>query len=303
MAVELRQFREEDVGLLQESVAHWIATAGTCGYCHPGGIVHRLSQLRVGQYPLGDLVQIWEDAGTPIAVALNFRFETAFDLFLAPAYRGSSIEYQLLAHAATTTQRYVDMLKQAEAVVTSDVYRCDTARQTLLAQLGFHEYRTWDWVTERSLTHALPSVELPAGFRIRHAAITDYQELVAAENDAFQGAVSAESYREQVMQKPGYLPEDVLVVVHETQQIVAFTHIWFDGHNRVGLFEPVGTCRAFQRRGLARALLLYGMEYMISKGMLSARIEHDASNQPALALYRELGFVRLYETCGYQKGR
>ena len=62
-------------------------------------------------------------------------------------------------------------------------------------------------------------------------------------------------------------------------QVAAFTVIWLDDRNRCALFEPVGTHPAFQRRGLARALMLHGLRVMAAAGMTRAVVEHDATNR------------------------
>jgi mycothiol synthase len=36
-------------------------------------------------------------------------------------------------------------------------------------------------------------------------------------------------------------------------------------------------------------------------GMETARVEHDAENAAASALYRGLGFIKKYETLGYRR--
>ena len=66
-------------------------------------------------------------------------------------------------------------------------------------------------------------------------------------------------YRDRVMLKPGYQPEHEIIVVAADGRLAAFTTIRLDNLNNVGLFEPVGTRPVFQRRGLARAMLLLSL--------------------------------------------
>ena len=69
----------------------------------------------------------------------------------------------------------------------------------------------------------------------------------------------------------------------------------------LGHFEPVGTRRAFRRRGLGRALLLQGLRELRRLGMETATVQHDAANLAARDLYRGLGFERRFETFGYRR--
>jgi mycothiol synthase len=71
--------------------------------------------------------------------------------------------------------------------------------------------------------------------------------------------------------------------------------------NKIGHFEPVGSHQDFRRRGLARAMMLHGLERMRTVGMDAATVEYDASNAPARHLYAGLGFVKRYETSGFRR--
>ena len=91
-----------------------------------------------------------------------------------------------------------------------------------------------------------------------------------------------------------------IVAVAPDGRVAAFTVIWFDGVNRVGLFEPVGTRPEYQRLGLARALMAEGLRRMSRAGMRRAIVEHQADNTAAASLYAGLAFHARYETHGYR---
>lgn len=295
-----RPYSDADLPRLQASLAAWTRDAGGCGYCHVGDLVHRIAGLR-GSRPIGELVQLWERDGSILGVALCFLFETAFDLFVCPPCRGGDLERVMLTSAYETTLGLVRGSGRGDTTVLSDVFRCDAPRRALLSRLGFEEYRLWDHVTECGLAEQPLAPRLPAGFTIRPATLADYGQLAVARNEAFGSGWSPEQYRDEVMLRPGYAPERELVVVDPVGTIAAFTVTWLDEVNRVGLFEPVGTRPRFQRLGLARALMLAGMAELRRLGMETARVQHDAANAAAGALYASLGFVRRYETLGYRR--
>jgi len=297
----MRSYQDEDLPDLQAALAGWILAAGWCGYCHPGDLAHRIYAGLRGKGPRGELVQVWEDGGGVAGVAICGRFDAAFDLFAAPLLRGGETELMMLRAASDTTRRHLARLGRPGEKVLSDVFSCDTRRTTQLARLGFAEYRRWDDITERDLAAPIPAPQLPPGWAIRPAALADHARLAAAHDDAFGDGWTPEQYRDEVMLRPGYDPGRELLVVAPGGAVAAFTIIWLDERTRVGLFEPVGTCRAFQRMGLARALMLHALELMRQSGMAIARVEHDMANAPAGALYRGLGFVKRYETVGYRR--
>lgn len=300
MALRRRDYRDQDLPAVQAALARWTAAAGRCGYCHVGDLPSRIYAGLRGRAPVGELVHLWEDGSAIVGVAINGRFDHAFDLFVSPAARGGPAELLMLRDAHTTTQAFVAGQGLAERSVITDVFSCDEVRRDLLAQLGFSEYRLWDHVTERDLVGEIAPPRLPAGYSLRHAASADYGQLAAVRNDAFDNGWTPEQYRDQVMAKPGYALERELLAVAPDGQIAAFTMIWLDQLNQVGLFEPVGVASAHRRLGLARALMLHGLAEMRRAGMRSAIVAHDATNLPARELYLSLGFTKRYETLGYQ---
>lgn len=300
MPIQPRPYADDDLPRVQAALAGWISDAGPCGYYHVGNLPHWIYATLRGRRPVGELVQVWEDGARVAGIAVCGLFDAAFQVFASPAHRGADAELAMLRAAAETTRRFLKDAGPGEAAVVTDVFGCDTTRMALLERLGFAQYRVWDQIAARSLAAPIPAPHLPDGFRIRHATLDDAAQLALARNDAFDGGWTPEQYRDAVMRRPGYRPERELVVVASDGQIAAFTVIWLDDVNKIGLFEPVGTVRAFQRRGLARALMLHALRVMRRAGMASASVGHEASNLAAGALYRGLGFSKQHETRGYR---
>ena len=299
MTITSRQYADEDLPRLQAALASWRRAAGLCGYCHVGDLPNRIYEGLPGR-PAGKLVRLWEDGSGIAGVAICLRFDTAFDVFTSPGLRGTDAELEMLRWAHETTRRHMVAAGRGDKPVVTDVFSCDRARMDLLKRLGFERDRLWDHLTERGLRGPIPAPEPPEGFTIRAATIDDAEQLAAVRTNSFDTKWSAEAYRDQVMRKPGYDPEREIVVVAPDGRIAAFTIIWLDELNKVGHFEPVGTHRDFQRRGLARALMLHGLRELRRRGMETATVQHDASNLPARNLYAGLGFQKRYETLGVQ---
>jgi mycothiol synthase len=282
---------------VQGALAAWVREAGACGYCHAGEVAHRIYENLRGRRPVGELVQVWEDGSAAVVgLAIALRLGSTFDVYVSPALRGGSAEAEMIEWAWETTRRFA----REPGDVGTDVFGCDAVRIEVLTRLGFERYRLWDHVRERSLTRPVPEPRLPPGFALRPATMADAEGLAEVRNGAFREDWTAETYRAEVMLKPGYRPERELTVVSPAGQVVAFAVTWLDAANRVGHFEPVGTHPAFRRRGLARALMRHGLRELRTLGMDRATIEHLADNVPALELYRGLGFEKRCETFGYR---
>jgi mycothiol synthase len=301
MSIEMRPYSDDDLPALQAALASWVAAAGDCGYCHVGDLPMRIYGGLRGVRPVGELVQLWQDGPQIVGLAINFLFGAAFCAYAHPAYRGGPAELAMLESAAATTQRLMREAASAEAAVITDVISCDTMRAALLRQLGFEHYRKWDHITERSLLEPHNASQSPAGFTLRPASLEDHAQLALAHNSAFGDDWTPDMYRDGLMRKPGYDPARELVAVTPDGQIAAFTIVWLDELNKVGLFEPVGTHQAFQRRGLGRALMSYGLDVMRQAGMERAVVEHNAENMAAHMLYQSLGFTKKYETLGFRR--
>ncbi|GAA1267158.1 hypothetical protein Psi02_08920 [Planotetraspora silvatica] len=296
----MRSYTDADMPRLQETVAAWIAEAGRCGYDHIGELPHRIYENLRGRRPVGDLVHIWEDASGVAGLAVNLRFGCAFDVFTSPALRGTPAEYEMVRAAYETTARH---MAEDETYVLTDLFDCDTTRIDLLVRLGFEHFRTWDDVDERDLGDAITVSGVPDGFVLRRARPGDADGLARARNHAFQDDWTGERYRTEVMRKPGYDPDREIVVEAPDGTIAAFTVYWTDDRNKIGHFEPVGTHRDFQRRGLARAVMSHAMVCMRDLGMTTVTVNHDAENLAARMLYASLGFEKKHETYGFRRVR
>lgn len=83
---------------------------------------------------------------------------------------------------------------------------------------------------------------------------------------------------------PDYRSELDLAVLTPGGEVAAFANFWFDAQNRIGILEPLGTVPAYQRQGLASALLGEGINRLRKMG---ARRLYGGAGQP---FYLEFGF-------------
>ncbi|MFC7547212.1 GNAT family N-acetyltransferase [Plantactinospora sp. GCM10030261] len=317
MEIVERRYADADLPRLQETVAGWIAEAGRCGYDHIGELPHRIYENLRGRAtdehgqpadqpatahhgpPSGGPVRLWEAGDEIVGVAICGRFGEAFDVFAAPALRGTGAECHMLDTAAAGTAELI----APGGYVLTDVWSCDEHRIRLLTELGFEHFRTWDHVRERELTGALPDPVVPPGFRVRSATIDDAERLAAVHNESFDSDWTGDTYRAAVMVRPGYDPAREVVAEAPDGRLAAYTVYWTDGRNRAGHFEPVGTSRHFRRLGLARAIMLESMRRMRDAGLTSVSVNHNADNKAALRLYESLGFARTHDTYGFRRPR
>lgn len=85
-----------------------------------------------------------------------------------------------------------------------------------------------------------------------------------------------------------YDPALDLAVMTDDGQTAGYALFWFDPVTRVGLVEPMRVEDAFQRRGLARAMLTAGLDRLAARGARRTKVGY--SSEIARRLYLGSGF-------------
>ncbi len=163
---------------------------------------------------------------------------------------------------------------------------------SLLEGLGFRRGREL-----RQLRRSLPadaSPDFPVSIQVRPFRVgVDEEAWLKVNNAAFAGhpengcwdmGTLAERERQEWFDPEGFR------MAWEAGELVGFC--WTKLHPaRVGEIYVIAVAPGQQGRGLGRALVLDGLEHLAKEaGAESAMLYVEASNQPALHLYRRLGF-------------
>lgn len=85
-----------------------------------------------------------------------------------------------------------------------------------------------------------------------------------------------------------YDPTLDLAVEAADGEVVGYALFWFDPVTEVGLLEPMRVEDAYQRRGLARAMLTEGLDRLAKRG--ARRLKVGFGTEPARRLYTGAGF-------------
>lgn len=140
----------------------------------------------------------------------------------------------------------------------------------------------------------LPGVHQPVPVRAFRPGVDD-ETWLRVNNRAFashpeQGGWSAETLAER-QAEPWFDPAGFLL--HERDGQLAAS-CWTKVHStttpRLGEIYVISVDPAYQGLGLGRALTVAGLEYLASTGITIGMLYVDADNEPAVALYRSLGF-------------
>jgi len=239
---------------------------------------------------------LWQNAsGQSLGFAIvddsnNLLFE------VVPGAADSGLESQIIAWG-------VDCLRRAKpdqiGTLTLDA-SCrddDKERIALLERHGFARQAVRSLHMTRPLDGPIPGPHLPPGFVIRHVTGEgEVQALVALHRAAFGTENLTVEDRLSWMRTPEYDPSLDLVAVAPDGALAAYCmcHISREENTRSGRNEgytdPVATHPAFQLRGLARALLVTGLDLLKQRGVETAVLGTSSDNMAMQQTARSVGF-------------
>ena len=253
-------------------------------------------QELLGRSTIQANTRLWEDADGQL---MGFAFvDTCNNLRLeiAPQATSDEIESQMVAWGVECVRR---ARREHGEPVTLDA-SCrddDTERIALLERHCFviQPLRTLYMI--RPLDEPIPAPQLPEGFIIRHVrGEHEVEPLVALHRAAFGTENMTVEDRLSWMCVPEYAPELDLVAIAPDGTFAAYCFCSISeeenalaGRNE-GYTDPVATHPAFQRRGVARALLLTGLDLLKQRGVDTAVLGTSSENVAMQRLAASVGF-------------
>jgi RimJ/RimL family protein N-acetyltransferase len=88
-----------------------------------------------------------------------------------------------------------------------------------------------------------------------------------------------------------YRPDLDLSIETAAGDVVSYGLFWFDPVTMVGMVEPMRTEEGHEGRGLARHLLLSGLDRLARLGAARLKVYYEIGNERAERLYLGAGFV------------
>lgn len=172
-------------------------------------------------------------------------------------------------------------------------YDADVEWQRVLDGRSYTRGAEHSWAFRQPVHPAMPAPLLPVGYQMRDMrgdSKADIERRVKLHLAAFPSSTLTVAQYRAVMASRTYRPELDLIAVAPGGQFAAFSNIWLDPVNRLGVFEPVGCDPAYRRRGLARAILAEGLRRLSDLGAATSSVMSFASNTAANRLYAAAGF-------------
>ena len=205
------------------------------------------------------------------------------DAAVHPDHRGRGIG-TWLAH------RMQDLARAQGASVIGMPVPQGSPGDRLLEALGYH-LRWTSWVLQLPPGRTVPDRPLPEGYAVRAATEAEHRACWTVVEDAFlewsdRERSSFEDWAAGVMQRPGFEPWNLRVVVDPAGEVVAAAvlHHFEDG----GFVDKLATRRDQRGRGLAQALLVDSFRAARERGATRFELSTD-SRTGALGLYEKVG--------------
>jgi len=241
--------------------------------------------------------RLWHDEELHlIGFAYINRYQNLVDVFDQRVF-DRTIESQMMDWITTAAQQH-NQNKSEMLTLDAGCLENDARRLAMLERHGFVLQPESSILMACSLNDPIPSPVLPAGFSIRQMGGTEEIEAYVNLHRAAYGTENMTvSYRQSIMNSPGYDPELDLVAVAPNGALAALCvcQIFPDdspraGGQKEGWTDPVATHPDYRRLGLAKALILTGMRLLKERGVDTALLGTSSTNQAMLRVAEEIGF-------------
>jgi ribosomal protein S18 acetylase RimI-like enzyme len=242
-------------------------------------------------FPPNEIIEIWEDNHAEVVGWALLDRADSFEFQVADELRDTSLEREIVewGERGVLEWRKNNGLDARCAVVC---WADDRQRIELLTQRGYASSDHASVLFSRSLRIDVPPPAPPAGWAVRGISEAEVDSRAQTQYEAFSpgSKTTPATWRYLMANAPGYEADLDNVAVNAEGVVGAAALVWLDEANRIGEFEPVGTRPQFQRQGLGRAVLLRGLAKMRERGMRTAIVGTNATNDPAIAAYQSVGF-------------
>jgi len=162
---------------------------------------------------------------------------------------------------------------------------------------------SWSQVLLRHPGDLCRDVKSPEGLTIRPlAGETEVTAYVDLHRSAFESKNMTIEWRRRTLTAPHRLPSADLVVEAEDGRLAGFCIGWLmPGDGNVGQIEPLGVSPAFRDQGVGAALLSQCLARLAALGAEEVLVETDSFRDPALELYKSMGFRPIRDILVYRK--
>jgi len=252
--------------------------------------------------------RLWEDAhGQLVGFVYVSQWQNLVDVFDEREFT-PAIETMMMDWAVSAMQRRNQDQGEPQTLDASTL-ETNQPRIAFLERHGFKRQEESSILFARPLDQPISDPILPPGFVIRPmAGEPEVDAYVALHRAAFGTGNMTVEYRRTIMNAPDFIPQLDLVAVAPNGDLAALCvcQIFSDDSPRAdgkkeGWTDPVATHPAYQRLGLAKALILHGMCLLKARGIDIALLGTSSQNIAMQRTAEAIGFRVASNTLLYCK--
>lgn len=222
------------------------------------------------------------------------------ELVIHPDFRGKSFGHALLDQVTEIAGSRLRLWAHGDL----------PGAQHLAESRGFTRIRT---VVQMRRTLNSPLPPLNDSIPLRSFKVgEDESKWLALNNRAFAGHPDQSNWSERdldVRKREVWFDETGFILATDQKKIIGFCWVKIHGgtkhqdhdHDPIGEIYVMGVDPDSHKRGIGRQVTLAGLHFMQDQGIFSAMLYVDAANEPALHLYRSLGFTEWGRDILYRK--
>ena len=234
-------------------------------------------------------IGVWEDDGNIVGIA---------------HYEGQPGEVYFQIHPDFTHLKSI-MLKYAEnhlyarlddgrGYVRAYINDFDIEFESIAEQQGYKkEENAPELISQFTITHPLPTIGLPDGFRL--ISLHDDNDLNKVHRVLWRGfnhpgepPEEGIEWRRKMQSAPNFRRDLNIVVEAPDGSFVSYCGMWYEESNEIAYVEPVATDPDYRRMGLGTAAVLEGIRRC---GELGATVAFDGAVQ---TFYTAMGFEKSF---------
>lgn len=207
--------------------------------------------------------------------------ENEFFISLLPEYK------HFISEVIDYTER--EVLEKCSKVIF-DSNTKDFQMNNLLLKKGYTRTTSYRYSGICDLSAIGLKTALPIGFKIRKTCKNDIGRRVRLFALSTGGVETTYEKYNNLMKSPSYSDAFDLVVESPDGEIIAYCTVWNDLDSKIAILEPLACVDEYRRKGISKALLLYGMHKTKELGTKFVYVGTGSKNNKSQALYKSVGF-------------
>ena len=177
--------------------------------------------------------------------------------------------------------------------LASDMMASQRADIAFLEQQGFAHYDGM-YVMQRATADPVPDLALPAELALRYwkiASETERQQYLSAFNNAFPENPKSLETLKFLLDSPMWQAGTAVAAFDLQGEPVASILVYPGENKSYGITDDVFVLPAWRGRGVAKALIARGLEYIHDHGIAQVILEVKQTNSPAVSVYKAMGYT------------